>query len=693
MVPLYDDATVDYDDSGILYGGIAPEAVEVRYRVQVHAFGASFSIGSLIVDIDNPKNVGYADYMNGVPEAFFTLNQEDSMSAGHGLEKDRWLRANGGASILTPTVAWEGDAVQEPSILVENGVWKMWYRGGGWPAETTLAVGYATSPDGITWTKYGSDPVYGGGGSSMAGNDGGQPEVLKVGSTYYLYATNNDIPRVNVATSTDGIAWTTQTSSITLPSGGTLWGNRVVWKEGAAWKMLQEAMAASLWQIYLYTSSDGLAWSIGNSGNPLSTLQVFAGGMYGGPNLRVIGDLYHVWYHATPNAGNLPTNIYHATSNDLITWTQTGLVLEHLGSGFEFDQVADPDIVEVAGTSYLFYDGDDNVPPESASIGLATFGGTVSQLIGDDPLPLSFYLNRAHVRILRNDRVVWAGWLMDSDENQRDVVFYAYGYAAGLFWTLSEWNQEFLSSEIGTIARTLWVGGKAQSNGGLGFVATGTIESPATADSGGARLTLPLYNVFYKRLLFIFQEFAALAQSDTSNTTIFEITHAESPAFNFWANRGVDLPDVVWEFGGKVNGFHRLRAGVNHRNDLYAVGAAPHSTLLRKNTSDAIDIAAYFRRQEAIFLSWVRDETELDRVNKRRLAVAVQEDTTLSLRLKPNSVVPPGGLSSQFRIGDAPRVVIDRGATQIDAYMRLTGFQVTFAGGTEQVFPQLQDKA
>jgi len=301
------------------------------------------------------------------------------------------------------------------------------------------------------------------------------------------------------------------------------------------------------------------------------------------------------------------------------------------------------------------------------------------------------YVKKAHVRILRNDRVVAAGWLMDSDENHDDTVFYVYGYSAGLFWTLSNWNQEFLSNATGLIVRTLWEAARAQSNGGLAFVATGTIESVANAGAGGSRLVLPIYTLFYKRLLFSFQELAALGQSDTTNTCLFEITPGGE--FNFWADRGVDLPDMVWEFGGKVNGFRRLRAGVNHRNDLFAVGAAPHNALLRKNNSDSTDITTYFRRQEPIFLSWVRDETGLERINKRRLSVAVQDDTALALRLKPNSVVPPGGLSSQIRIGDAPHIIIDRGATQIDAYMRLTGYQVTFAGGTEQVFPQLQRKS
>jgi hypothetical protein len=305
---------------------------------------------------------------------------------------------------------------------------------------------------------------------------------------------------------------------------------------------------------------------------------------------------------------------------------------------------------------------------------------------------LNTSLNKMHIRILRNDRVVWSGWLMDSDESDRDVVFYAYGYMAGLYWSLSGWNQSFTRKEISPIVRTLWEAARTIASSGLNFVATGSIESVANASPGASRLVLPLYTIFYKRLLFAFQEFAALGQSDTTNTVLFEIT-AASPQFNFWANRGMDLPDVRWEWGGKVNGFRRLRVGVERRNDLFAVGAAPYNAVLRKNVSSSSDITAYFRRQEPLWLAWIRDETELERVAKLRLARATKEDTILSLRMKPNTVVPPGGLSSQVRIGDAPRVMIDRGATQIDTYMRLTGYQVTYALGTEMFYPQLADKS
>jgi len=260
--------------------------------------------------------------------------------------------------ILSASLAWEETAMQEPMVILEDGVWKMWYTG-GW---ANAATGYATSANGITWTKYASNPVYGQGGSGYSAGSS-HPQVTKVGSTYWLFATNNAPATVKVATSTDGIAWTTQTSSVSLPSGKTLWGNRVVWLEGATWKMLQEA-GSSPWEIYYYTSADGLTWTIQNSGNPLSTLQVFAAGMYGGPTMAQQGGitipkrngLYELWYHAAPNAGNTPTNIYRATSSDLITWTQSGAALTRTGVGDEADQIADPSVVVVGNVAYLYYD-------------------------------------------------------------------------------------------------------------------------------------------------------------------------------------------------------------------------------------------------------------------------------------------------------------------------------------------------
>jgi hypothetical protein len=83
---------------------------------------------------------------------------------------------------------------------------------GGW------GTGYATSPDGVTWTKYASNPVLQAGASGVIGGT----TIQKVGSTYWLwviyfptYVLPTDIRRYY---STDLINWTASPSGFaTLP--------------------------------------------------------------------------------------------------------------------------------------------------------------------------------------------------------------------------------------------------------------------------------------------------------------------------------------------------------------------------------------------------------------------------------------------------------------------------------------------
>lgn len=283
--------------------------------------------------------------------------------------------------IVIPDKSWEETAVYEPMVIYEDGMFKMWY-GGGWD---NPGVSYATSLDGSIWTKH-STPVIGQGGSSISGN-AARISVTKVGSTYYGYYSNGvgSGADLKVVTSLNGIDWTFAATALSSNVIGGIngWANTTVWKENTTWYMLVEGhTTGAIWQMYALSGTDGLAWTFLNSSNPLTTLQVAGGGMYGGAHMPVptkVGGLYHIFYHASPNSGVLPTNIYYATSPDLITWTITPTpVLTRSQSHFEMDQVADPCVVEVRGKTYLFYDGDDN-PAHFANIGLAIFDGTLSQ--------------------------------------------------------------------------------------------------------------------------------------------------------------------------------------------------------------------------------------------------------------------------------------------------------------------------
>lgn len=189
--------------------------------------------------------------------------------------------------VLRAELPWEGACVCENVALWDatRREFVMFYRG-GWGSQ---AVGRATSADGVAWAKL-PQPVY-----AADGKDGGEPWVHRDGAdlsgTLLLYTTNNNPAHTFISASTDGgLTWAPlANASVPLPPSSSLFGNRVVWREGAQWLMLQEVMSGGPWQIFLYNSSDGVTdWAVLNGGLPLSSLQLHPGGMYGGPRFASI---------------------------------------------------------------------------------------------------------------------------------------------------------------------------------------------------------------------------------------------------------------------------------------------------------------------------------------------------------------------------------------------------------------------
>ena len=301
-----------------------------------------------------------------------------------------WAPVSGNWSVPVLTAdnaTWEHSAVQEPQVIAHGGGLRMWYRGAGWGFPS--GVGVADSFDGgKTWHKYAGNPVWVG-ANALANDCAGQPWVYHdvTAALWYLFTTSNanSVGRTCVATSKDGLHWTNASASaasvIPLPpgSGTKLFGNRCVWRSNndgtsTTWHALQEAMVQGIWQIYLYksTTSAVAGWEVQNSGLPLKQLQRHAGSMYGGVHIATVdgvfsptnpnSGLYEIWYHAGA-AGNLPTDIYHAQSKDLLEWEVTPAtpVLKHMGGGsFSYDQVADPSPLTMGTRAFMAYDGDNN---------------------------------------------------------------------------------------------------------------------------------------------------------------------------------------------------------------------------------------------------------------------------------------------------------------------------------------------
>lgn len=319
-----------------------------------------------------------------IPSAFLPT------ALGSIAESGRWTKA--GAAILTAAVTWEGAAVVEPSLIQDASSWWMAYRG-GW---STTGIGLASCPlasdptVAANWTKYASNPIVGTTGNPQ------QPTLKKFGTTYYLYYAMGGAWTVRTATTLLGLAGATGSTALVVGGGVTQWANSTVIRDpDGTWHALLEGLTSGTWKIYVLTSTDGLSWTVGNSGAALSTLQIHATGAFGGPSLLPykVNGLYHLWYHAVNAASNLPTNIYHAASPDLITWTVAGgsTVLTLAGTGFEIDQVADPDVAEANRVAYLFYDGDDNTL-FLASIGAASIVATVHEVVSESASAASLEL-------------------------------------------------------------------------------------------------------------------------------------------------------------------------------------------------------------------------------------------------------------------------------------------------------------
>lgn len=118
-------------------------------------------------------------------------------------------RPKGAALAPGQTGAWDSLSVGRPSVIVEDGTLKLWYDGRknfppGAPvrnvpksSDSRRSVGYATSKDGLHFTRFGAMPVL--------GNDIGGVDVKRLGTRLLMAYESRD--GTGLATSKDGIAW------------------------------------------------------------------------------------------------------------------------------------------------------------------------------------------------------------------------------------------------------------------------------------------------------------------------------------------------------------------------------------------------------------------------------------------------------------------------------------------------------
>lgn len=238
--------------------------------------------------------------------------------------------------VLTPgeTLDWDGGAVYAPSVLADEGLFKMWYTGrvATGTAVAVTAIGLATSSDGTEWLKDSRNPVLGDGlpGEWDAGGVS-NATVAQVDDVYHLWYAGQDVDgtrRIGHATSSNGADWTKHEANPVLEPGPEgSWDERgvrpgdVVLIEDEYHMWYTGANAAGTAQIGLATSPDGVAWTK-FAGNPVLRVGATdsdALGVYR-PGVLFDGETYRMWYTGVGDDG--VNRIGLATSVNGIDWVR-----------------------------------------------------------------------------------------------------------------------------------------------------------------------------------------------------------------------------------------------------------------------------------------------------------------------------------------------------------------------------------
>jgi sucrose-6-phosphate hydrolase SacC (GH32 family) len=230
--------------------------------------------------------------------------------------------ASGGNPVFagTGTDTWDSKIRERGFILYEDSLYKMWYTGYNPEIEEQKFLGYATSEDGVHWTRYAGKPVF----SDKWTED---VFVTKNEGTYYMFA-EGDHDVAHLLTSSDGINWQERGDLTLLTTAGDTipgpYGTPAVWIENGKWYLFYERNDSAIW---LATSEDRLNWKNVQDEPvlPLGPDQYDQAAVAANQIVKHQGR-YYMYYHATSRtdwqdpASPVEWSSNVAVSDDLISW-------------------------------------------------------------------------------------------------------------------------------------------------------------------------------------------------------------------------------------------------------------------------------------------------------------------------------------------------------------------------------------
>jgi predicted GH43/DUF377 family glycosyl hydrolase len=249
-------------------------------------------------------------------------------------ENPEWIKNADPVMLPGSGTDWDRESVGAGSVIYHSNKYHMWYTGGPLLSETY--IGYATSPDGIIWTKDNNNPVLAKGtAGSWEESFVHNSKVMVINNTFHMwYTAHKGIDgsfdfQIGHATSADGVTWIKDPNNPVLKRGSS-----------GSWDYAWISVGSVLYdgtRYHLYymgynginsirighaTSSDGLTWTKDPS-NPV--LVSGSNGDWDNPRVdfpTVIfdGTTYHMWYSG---GDYFKWKIGYATSTNGSNWTKS----------------------------------------------------------------------------------------------------------------------------------------------------------------------------------------------------------------------------------------------------------------------------------------------------------------------------------------------------------------------------------
>lgn len=251
--------------------------------------------------------------------------------------------------------AYDLNYAKNPCVIIDEGIYKMWYAGYN-HNDVRVRILFATSTDGIIWTKSPSNPILDRGNPGQPDDTHvDAPKVIKDGGVYKMWYGGNDgsINRIMYASSSDGLIWTKQGVVLT---GSNVMPNTII-KDGANYKMWYQDLVGGHWRIYYATSTNGINWT-----KQGITLDIGYPGeqddmhVSGSAVIKDGDKKFRMWYSGHDET--IGYRIFYATSNNGINWVKQGLVLDQ-GSPGEMDDngAAYSCVIKDDGHYKMWYNG------------------------------------------------------------------------------------------------------------------------------------------------------------------------------------------------------------------------------------------------------------------------------------------------------------------------------------------------